>query len=240
MNIEANSNSPTLKQAATDALRELILKGRIRPGEQLRERDVAEMIGVSRTPLREALNQLEREGLVESQPHRGYSVTAIDLKTGQQLLDLRRVLDGYAARLAATAITQQGLDDLDAILAQLAVFEAMEKPSVDDLAEEVRIGLRIHEVIARESGDAFLYETLKVLYGRLTLLIWVDVLWVDKWDDTRADHKEIVFAVEARDPERAAAAAEAHVDRSRADLQRVIDAQTLLHGLNMPPSSRIR
>jgi len=238
--MDTTPDTPTLKQAATDALRELILKGRIRPGEQLRERDVAEMIGVSRTPLREALNQLEREGLVQSQPHRGYTVTAIDLKTGQQLLDLRRILDGYAATLAAGVISQRGIDDLDAILAQLAVYEAMEQPSVDDLADEVRIGLRLHEVIARESGDAFLYETLKVLYGRLTLLIWVDVLWVDKWDDTRSDHKEIVFAVKARDAKRAAAAAEAHVDRSRADLQRVIDAQTLLHGLNMPPQSRVR
>ncbi|MBX8827413.1 GntR family transcriptional regulator [Ochrobactrum sp. SFR4] len=235
MKNEENLSATTLKQAATEALRELILRGRVRPGDQLKEREVADMIGVSRTPLREALNQLEREGLVQSQPHRGYSVTAIDLKTGQQLLDLRRVLDGYAARLAAGAISQKGIEDLDGILGRLALFEAMETPTVDDLAEEVRIGLRIHEVIARESGDAFLYETLKVLYGRLTLLIWVDVLWIDKWDDTRAEHKEIVAAVKAGDAARASAAAEVHVGRARADLQRVIDAQWTCHGLIPPP-----
>ncbi len=240
MTFEQTQNLPTLKQAATDVLREAILRGRVRPGEQLKERDVAELIGVSRTPLREALNQLEREGLVESRPHRGYSVAAIDLKTGQQLLDLRRILDGYAARLAATAVTPKGLEDLDNILSELAVFERLEKPTVDDLAEEVRIGLRIHEIIARESGDAFLHETLKVLYSRLTLLIWVDVLWVDKWEDTRAEHKEIVSAIKAGAPARAELAAQSHVDRSCADLQRVIDAQALLHGRNIPPLSRVR
>lgn len=232
----ASSITATRKQTATEALRKLIMSGRIRPGEQLRERDIAEQIGVSRTPLREAFNQLEREGLVESKPHRGYSVTVVDLKTGQQLYDLRKILDAYAATLTAEAITQKGIDDLNEVMAQLADFESREEPSIDDLAAEVRVGLRIHEIIARESGDPFLFETLKSLYGRLSLLIWVDVLWVDRWDFTRAEHREIVDAIVSRDGKRAAAAAETHVQRSKDDLQRVIDAQTLLHGSHWPPA----
>jgi DNA-binding GntR family transcriptional regulator len=203
----------------------------------LRERELAEQIGVSRTPLREALNQLEREGLVESQPHRGYSVTTIDLKTAQQLYDLRKMLDGYAAALASEAITKGGIADLNSIMGQLAEFEANKEPTIEDLAEEVRVGLGVHEVIARESGDPFLFQTLKSLYGRLSLLIWIDVLWVDRWDLTRAEHKEIVAAIVSHDRERAAKAAETHVQRSRDDLQRVVDAQTLLHG-NLWPLTR--
>lgn len=220
----------TLKQSAYEGLRGMILSGEVQPGEQLRERDLSERLGVSRTPLREALNQLEREGLVESQPHRGYFVPILDLKTAEELLDLRMMLDGYAAALAADVISEEGIAELKDVMGRLAKFAASADLAIEDLAEEVRVGMRIHDVIARETGHRFLYETLRQLYGRLSLLIWVDVLWVDKWDLTRAEHKEIVEAVIARDKDRAVAAAKVHVQRSRDDLKRVVQAQSLLHG----------
>ncbi|MDN2567465.1 GntR family transcriptional regulator [Aquibium sp. A9E412] len=227
---ETAATAPTLKQSTFDRLRAMILSGALRPGEALRERELAVALGVSRTPLREALNKLEIEGLVEGAPHRGFRVTVVDLKTAGELLDLRKMLDGYAAGLAAESISPAGIADLEAVMARLARFEARETLSLEDLAEEVRIGMRIHEIIARETGHGFLIDTLTALYGRLSLLIWVDVLWVDRWELTRAEHKEIVAAVIARDAARAAAAAEAHVTRARAALQRVVDAQSLLHG----------
>ena len=97
VNFKPEKSAGTLKQIAYEALRGMILRGEIRPGEQIRESDLGGQLGISRTPLREALNQLENEGLVQSQPHRGYFVTTVDLKTAGQLLDLRKMLDGYAA-----------------------------------------------------------------------------------------------------------------------------------------------
>ncbi len=230
VNLKPEKSAGTLKQIAYEALRGMILRGEIRPGEQVRESDLGGQLGISRTPLREALNQLENEGLVESQPHRGYFVTTVDLKTAGQLLDLRKMLDGYAVSLAVDAISDAGMDDLNAVMARLAEFEARADLPLEDLAEEVRVGMRIHEIIARETGDRFLIDTLKALYGRLSLLIWVDVLWVDRWDLTRGEHKEIVDAIIARDKSRAVEAAERHVQRSIDDLQRVVNAQSLLHG----------
>lgn len=227
-------NPATLKQTAFDRVRAMILRGEVRPGEPLRERELSDKLGLSRTPLREALNKLEIEGLVENQPHRGYTVTVVDLKTAGELLDLRMLLDAHAAALAADLITEKGIAELDAVMRRLAAFEAHEDLSLDDLAEEVRTGMRIHEIIVRETGQRFLIDTLNALYGRLSLLIWVDVLWIDRWDLTRAEHKEIVAAVTARDRKRAARAAELHVQRSRDDLQRVVDAQSLLHGTHRP------
>lgn len=232
MILHTKSERPTgtLKQNVYDALRGMILSGEVRPGEQLRERELSERLGVSRTPLREALNQLEREGLVESQPHRGYFVPILDLKTAEELLDLRMMLDSYAAALAVDKISDAGIEELKGVMHRLADFAARADLAIEDLAEEVRVGMQIHEIIARETDHRFLYETLRHLYGRLSLLIWVDVLWVDKWDLTRAEHKEIVEAIIARDKDRAVAAAKVHVKRARDDLMRVVQAQSLLHG----------
>lgn len=230
LHTKAEKPTGTLKQNVYDALRGMILSGEVRPGEQLRERELSERLGVSRTPLREALNQLEREGLVESQPHRGYFIPILDLKTAEELLDLRIMLDAYATGLAVDAISEEGLAELKGVMERLAEFAAKPELAIEELAEEVRVGMQIHEIVARESGHRFLYETLRHLYGRLSLLIWVDVLWVDKWDLTRAEHKEIVEAIIARDKERAVAATKLHVQRSRDDLMRVVQAQSLLHG----------
>lgn len=230
LHTKAEKPAGTLKQNVYDALRSMILSGEVSPGEQLRERELSEKLGVSRTPLREALNQLEREGLVESQPHRGYFIPILDLKTAEELLDLRLMLDAYAIALAVDMISEDGLEELKAVMRRLAEFAAKPELAIEELAEEVRVGMQIHEIVARESGHRFLYETLRHLYGRLSLLIWVDVLWVDKWDLTRAEHKEIVEAIIARDKERAVAATRLHVQRSRDDLMRVVQAQSLLHG----------
>ena len=108
---------------------------------------------------------------------------------------------------------------------QLAVYERKRKPSTEELRQEVQLGLRIHEVIARESGNSFICETLLQIYDRLRLLTWIDVLWFDKWQLTREEHRELVDAVTARDEKRAAKIAGRHVKRSRENSLWVITAQ---------------
>jgi DNA-binding GntR family transcriptional regulator len=89
----------------------------------------------------------------------------------------------------------------------------------------VQLGLRIHEVIARESGNSFICETLLQIYDRLRLLTWIDVLWFDKWQLTREEHRELVDAITTRDEKQAAKIAGRHVKRSREDSLWVITAQ---------------
>ena len=124
-----------------------------------------------------------------------------------------------------TAKTFESIRELNGIMKQLAGFERKRKLTVDELREEVHLGLRIHEVIARESGNAFISGTLYQLYDRLRLLTWIDVLWHDTWSVTRREHRDLVAAVIARRPDQAVKIAQRHIRRSRDDALHVITAQ---------------
>lgn len=215
----------SLSQIAYDSLRTMILSGQVRPGDRLGERELARRIQVSRTPLREALGRLERDGLAINKPGVGYFALEFDPKAVEEIYEFRALLEVHAARAAARLIGGAGVRALKDIMRQLAVYERKDKPSVDELREEVQLGLRIHEVIARESGNSIICETLLQIYDRLRLLTWIDVLWFDKWALTRREHRDLVEAVTARDEKRAAKIAGRHVKRSWEDSLWVITAQ---------------
>jgi DNA-binding GntR family transcriptional regulator len=217
--------SRPLSQIAYDALRTMILSGEVRPGERLGERELARRIQVSRTPLREALGRLERDGLAVSKPGLGYFAMEFDAGAVQELYELREILEVHASRLAARRIGDAGIRELRDIMQQLAGFERKKKLSIDELREEVHLGLRIHEVIARESGNTLICDALYQLYDRLRLLTWIDVLWFDTWAITRREHRNLVAAVVAHDADRAAKVAQRHVRRSRDDAVHVIKVQ---------------
>ncbi len=219
----ARQNS--VARAAYEALRSLILSGALKPGERLGERELARRIKVSRTPLREALQRLERDGLVESKRGFGYCAVSFEPRTVADIYQFRELLELHVCREAATCITDPGIRELVEIQDSLARFEAEESLSVDQLREEVELGFRIHEIIAREAGNPLICETLMQLYDRLRLLEWIDVLWIDKWPLTRREHRELVAAISARDPKRAVAVAQAHLRRCKEDALRVIKAQ---------------
>jgi len=214
-----------LSQIAYDALRSMILSGEVKPGERLRERELARRVQVSRTPLREALGRLERDGLAVNKPGLGYFATEFDPALVEQLYEFRETLEVQACRLAARRIGEAGVRALNDIMRQLARFERKKKLSLDELREEVQLGLRIHEVIARESGNALICDALYQIYDRLRLLTWIDVLWYDIWETTRREHRELVAAVVGHDAERAAKVAQRHVRRSWNGSVHVLKAQ---------------
>jgi DNA-binding GntR family transcriptional regulator len=203
----------------------MMLSGEVRPGERLGERELARRIQVSRTPLREALGRLERDGLAVNKPGMGYFALEFDPRVVEELYEFRDLLEVHATRKAARLIGETGIRELKEIIRQLAAYEKKRKPSVEELREEVQLGLRIHEVIARESGNQFICETLLQIYDRLRLLTWIDVLWFDKWPLTRKEHRDLVDAVIARDEKRATRIAARHVKRSWDDSLWVITAQ---------------
>ena len=221
----AASRDKTVARAAYDALRSMILSGAVAPGERLGERELARRINVSRTPLREALQRLERDGLVESKRGLGYCAISFDPRAVEDIYQLRELLELHVCREAGARITDTGIRELRRLQDSLARFEAEESLTVDQLREEVELGFRIHEIIAREAGNALICETLMQLYDRLRLLEWIDVLWIDKWPVTRREHRELISAISARDPERAVAVARAHMQRCKSDALRVIKAQ---------------
>jgi DNA-binding GntR family transcriptional regulator len=222
---ESSDGSRTLSQVAYDAVRAMILSGTVRPGERLAERELARRIQVSRTPLREALSRLERDGLAVSKRGLGYFAPAFDPKVVQELYEFREILEVGACRLAARRIGGSGIRELRDVMTQLAGFARKKKLSVDELHDEVHLGLRIHEIIARESGNDLVCGSLFQLYDRLRLLTWIDVLWFDTWSVTRREHRDLVAAVIAGKADQAAKIAQRHVKRSKEDALHVVRAQ---------------
>lgn len=100
--------------AAAEQIREAIVDGRLHPGERLKEEQLARELGISRTPVREALVMLQAEGLVDAMPNRGSTVRTYSLEALEEMYELRSLLEGHAARRAAERITPEQLDTLRA------------------------------------------------------------------------------------------------------------------------------
>jgi DNA-binding GntR family transcriptional regulator len=219
------ASAGTLGDRAYSALKRLILTGELRPGERLAEAELAQRLAVSRTPLREALSKLGHEKLVVARPHLGYVVVDLDSKAICDLLDIREVLDVHAARLAVVSATERDLLLLRRCLDELEDVLAKRDTDEPDLATEIALGIRIHSIIAEATGNQYLIDTLAQIYERQQLAVWLDVLWVDQWQISIAEHREIVEAVCARDADRSAEAARVHVRRSLQNILRVAVAR---------------
>lgn len=141
-----------------------IRNGQVKPGERIREVDIAERLGLSRGTVREALLRLEQDGVVVSQPHRGTFIAPITVEDAAELFSLRRVLESFAVELAVPRITDEAIDDLEATAR--AMVAAAEK---GDHAEHRRLDLEFHEQICLISGHRHLYKA----WAALALKLWL-------------------------------------------------------------------
>ena len=163
------ARQPRMQDGIVDQLRGLILEGKLAPGTVLRQEHLAARLKVSRTPLREALLALEREGFIVFSPTGAASVVALDATEAREIMDLREVLDGLAARLLA----ERGLDDeLDARLASLVA--EMADIARSDKARYLVRNAEFHAAIAEATGHARLQRFVpmvrmssEVVYMRL-------------------------------------------------------------------------
>ena len=104
----------TASVAAADLIRQAVLDGRVLPGQRLKEEELAQQFGISRTPIREAMLVLQTEGLLEAAPNRGATVRSYDIPALEEMYDLRAVLEGHAARRAASRVSSEHLQELRA------------------------------------------------------------------------------------------------------------------------------
>lgn len=215
----------TLGEQAYRRLKELILTGSLRPEERLAEAQMAERLGVSRTPLRQALSRLAQEKLIARRSRSGYVVADLDAPTVRDLVGLREALDVYAARVAALVATEADIARMRTCLGHLEEVVRCPNPKEQQIAVELDMGLRIHVIIAESTGNIALLDTVKQVYQRLQLAIWMEVLWVDQGARRLAEHREIVAAICAHDPERSAQAARSHVQRTLQNMLRVLETR---------------
>ena len=148
----------TLESQVLDRLREAIVEGAFEPGTQINQVQVAANFGISRGPIRAALNKLEEEGLVINIPHRGTFVAPLDKKIVAEVYGVRSVLEGYAVRL-----TIADLDDAD-LTALEKIYNAMQKAARDnDLKAVVRHDFELHKFFVEMSGNAVLMQSWSIL-----------------------------------------------------------------------------
>jgi DNA-binding GntR family transcriptional regulator len=195
--------------AATARIRDAIVKGRLEPGKRLKEDELARELGISRTPVREALRVLQSEDLVVATPNRGAVVRAHAAEELEDLYDLRALLEGHAAHRAAERVTDAQIEELRASCTRFAVV------SPDDLAGLVTENLFFHSAILEIAGSARLASMVgKVI--RLPL-VYNSYRWYSP-EQKRISaryHTRIVDALAARDADLAQLVMGEHVLEAR-------------------------
>ncbi|SFW87840.1 GntR family transcriptional regulator [Amycolatopsis australiensis] len=194
------------RQRVREELRERILTGRLRPGDRLVERELAEDLGVSRVPVREAIRSLEAEGFVVVQSPRRVVVRQLARIDVEELFDVREALEGLAAGLAAERAGAAELKRLERMLADAARATAR-----GDAARITVLNSRFHDEIVAVAGNGLLSTMLQPLEGRLRWLTSQN----EHWTDLLGEHRRLYEAIASGDPDRAKASAVEHVRVNR-------------------------
>jgi len=143
-----------LREAALSAIRQAILCGDLKPGQRLMETDIAEQMGMSRAPVREALRQLETEGLVVSEPHRGTFVVELSIADLWEIYTLRAAIESLAVRIVTERASAETLAQL-----QQAVADMAQATREGDRVRLIALDMSFHEMLCRASGHSRLLDT---------------------------------------------------------------------------------
>lgn len=211
------AEAQSLSDRAYYAIRELVVTLELAPGSIVSERELQERLGVGRTPVREALQRLEGERLIEVYPRRGIFVSNVNVLDLAVLSEVRTVLEGFAARLAAERSTA---DDREATSALIADLD--ELSTAADERRLIHLDQRIHRHVYRCTHNPFLEATLDGYYV-LTLRIWFLALdRVSRLGDAVQEHRELLEAIRDGDPARAEGAMRRHVAGFEEAIRRVL------------------
>jgi DNA-binding GntR family transcriptional regulator len=198
----------SLKHQSTARLRSYIISGKIPPGTKLTERDLADLLGVSRMPARDALMDLEREGLVVSKPNGRY-VIQVGREEIDQLFSVRTVLEKLAAALAAANVNENYCAQLRENLRQLA-----EAVQTKDRIAYLETDLEAHRLIWQQSENPYLLNLLNSIVGPIFMFMNSQTAAKDSWDQTFQLHRELTGHICAGDSERAEDSIERHMEIS--------------------------
>ncbi|GAB1477477.1 GntR family transcriptional regulator [Paracoccaceae bacterium] len=207
MNLE-KTTAQTLGQSVHDRLREMILSGELPSGSPLKEKVFADRLGVSRTPVREAVARLTSEGLVTRDGGGVPSVSRISIAEIMEILHVRRLLESDAARQAA--VVSAPPEPFLAMRTRLTQFLQGDRPSVSDYAQ---FDEDLHTLIARTAGSSLLTELVKSL--KLKTRIFDKGSIPERFEPGCLEHIEIIDAILSRDPDRAQAAMRNHIENAR-------------------------
>lgn len=210
MDIDNVNEYLPLREVVFKNIRDAIIKGTLKPGERLMETDLADKMGVSRTPVREALRKLELEGFIDIIPRKGAVVKEITSKEIEDVLQVRSVLEALAAREACKKISNEQKKELLKVRNEFE--EAVKDKDVDLMAQK---DVEFHDVIFEASEN----EKLAQILSNLRVQIYryrVTYLYSEKYLDTIVkEHKKISDAIVNNDIEKAEQISMMHIDNQQ-------------------------
>ncbi len=200
---------PTLHDAIVARVRDMVIEGELAPGTRLHEGNLGKTLGVSRTPLREALKFLVSEGLLELSPGRGAVVRQFTAKDVHDSLIVLGSLEGLAGRLACANATDAEIREVQQLHDRM-----MDMYEKRDRLPYFKLNQAIHSAILRLTKNEALVSVHGVLQARLKRIRYIGNEGPEKWAGAVADHEEIIMALAARDPERLSTILTAHMEKT--------------------------
>jgi len=203
----------TLRDLVCESIISGISDGILQPGERIMEIQLSEELGISRTPVREAIRKLEQEGRVVMIPRRGTYVADITLKDITQVYEIRISLDMLAASLAAERITDEEIEEMNRQL--LMTGQYAQRGEIDKV---VACDSVFHDILYRAARNERLLNIINNLRDQMTTIRSRSLVHPGRLNDTLAEHKALLEAIASRDPETAANAARVHIENAERTL----------------------
>ncbi|HEX6691381.1 MAG TPA: GntR family transcriptional regulator, partial [Burkholderiales bacterium] len=199
----------SLHDEVASRVRDMIIEGALAPGARIYEEQLAKTLGVSRTPMREALKTLASEGLIELVAARGALVRRFSPKDVRDMLDVLAVLESFAARLACRAAGDDQIAELRALHDRMVAFY-----KAKNRLEYYKLNQDFHSGVLRLSGNAALQSAHLAIQARLKRIRYIGNSEPRKWKDAMAEHDEMIRRLEARDADGLAAILALHMEHT--------------------------
>ena len=207
----------TAAQHALEELRRAIVAGELRPGQRVGQEEIAERLGVSLAPVREALASLEQEGQLTYKPRRGYFVTELRLEDLREIYELRTLLEDRAARRAAPLLGEGALERIE-----LAAREVVEAAAAGDVAAELAANRRFHFALLDAPGQTHALRMIKLLWDSTETYRALYYNSPSERNEAVLAHERIVAALREGDADRLVAELDAHRQRALDQLSEIL------------------
>ena len=198
------------------SIREDILNGKYQANEELKEKNIGEELGVSRTPVREALRQLELEGLVHIIPNKGAFVENVTLKDIKDIYEIRTLLEGLCARWAAENITKEQLEELEE-----TVFLSDFHYSKENWDQILVLDNRLHEIVYEACGSKELTRVLRDYHHYLQRIRRITLEQKERARASTDEHRAIAEALKASDADAAEECAQLHIKNTISNMDKI-------------------
>ncbi|TJZ97863.1 GntR family transcriptional regulator [Actinacidiphila oryziradicis] len=213
----------TMRERAADQayghLRRDIVSGVLTAGMRLGEAELANRYGFSRTPIRESLRRLEAEGLVEILPRRGARVVDWSSVDVEAIYEIRALVEGYAARRAATRIATAEIERLSRLCDEMEDLTGQRRPGDAELVRRVaELNMDLHGSVATHAGQHQVSAMRNIIVVMPLLLRELNTFTASDLARSNMHHRELLAAFEARDPDWAAALMNSHIQAAKARL----------------------